>query len=55
MTGKQFLIKYCEEHTAEEIYDFIKGLFDQSLCWTDSRAFIIGWLDEHILAEARKN
>lgn len=46
MTGKEILIKYCQEHSGEEIYDFIKRLFDESLGWTDSRGFIIDWLDE---------
>ena len=45
MTGKEFLIKYCQEHDGEEIYDFIKKLFDESLGWTDSRLFIIDWLN----------
>lgn len=45
MTGKEKLIQYCQEHTAEEIYEYIKKLFDYSLSWTDSRAFIIGWLE----------
>ena len=44
MTGKEKLIQYCQEHTAEEIYEYIKNLFDYSLSWTDSRSFIIGWL-----------
>ena len=45
MTGKEKLIQFCQEHTAEEIYEYIKKLFDYSLSWTDSRAFIIGWLE----------
>ena len=45
MTGKEILSKYCQEHNGEEIYDFIKRLFDESLSWTDSRLFIIDWLD----------
>ena len=46
MIGKEILIKYCQEHSGEEIYDFIKRLFDASLEWTDSRLFIIDWLNE---------
>ena len=46
MTGKEILIKYCQEHNGEEIYNFIKRIFDASLEWTDSRMFIIDWLDE---------
>lgn len=45
MTGKEKLIQYCQEHTAEEIYEYIKKLFDYSLSWTNSRLFIIGWLE----------
>jgi hypothetical protein len=46
MTGKEILTKYCQEHSGEEIYNFIKILFNESLGWTDSRSFIIDWLDE---------
>ena len=46
MTGKEILIKYCQEHNGEEIYNFFKRIFDASLEWTDSRMFIIDWLDE---------
>ena len=28
MTGKEILIKYCQEHNGEEIYNFIKRIFD---------------------------
>ena len=48
MTGKEYLSEYCKTHTGEEIYNFIKELFDESLGWTDSRLFIIDWLDEEI-------
>ena len=46
MTGKEILSKYCQEHSGEEIYNFLRRLFDESMSWTDSRGFIIEWLDE---------
>lgn len=45
-TGKEILIDYCQKHTAEEVYNFLKRLFDESMNWTDSRGFIIQWLEE---------
>ena len=45
MTGKEFLSIYCQEKDGEEIYNFLKRLFDESLSWTDSRLFIIDWLN----------
>ena len=45
MTGKEILGKYCQEHTGEEIYEFIRKIFDYSSSWTDSRLFIIDWLN----------
>ena len=44
--GKEILIKYCLEHSGEEIYDFLKRLSDASMSWTDSRGFIIEWLEK---------
>ena len=46
MTGKEILIKYCQEHSGEEIYNFLRQLFDESMSWTDSRGFIIEWLEK---------
>ena len=46
MTGKEILTKYCQEHSGEEIYNFLRRLFDESMNWTDSRGFIIEWLEE---------
>lgn len=46
MIGKEILIKYCQERTAEEIYTFIRYLFDQSMYYTNSRLFFIDWLNE---------
>ena len=43
--GKEVLIKYCFEHSGEEIYNLLKRLFDASIGWTDSRGFIIEWLE----------
>lgn len=43
--GKEVLIKYCLEHNGEEIYNLLKRLFDASMGWTDSRGFIIEWLE----------
>ena len=43
--GKEILIKYCLEHSGEEIYNLLKRLFDASMSWTDSRSFIIEWLE----------
>ena len=43
--GKEVLIKYCLEHSGEEIYNLLKRLFDASMSWTDSRGFIIEWLE----------
>ena len=43
--GKEVLIKYCLEHSGEEIYDLLKRVFDASMSWTDSRSFIIEWLE----------
>lgn len=45
MTGKEFLSIYCQEKDGEEIYNFLKRLLDESLSWTDSRLFIIDWLN----------
>ena len=45
MTGKEFLSIYCQEKNGEEIYNFLMRLFDESLSWTDSRLFIIDWLN----------
>ena len=43
--GKEVLIKYCLEHSGEEIYNLLKRLFDASMSWTDSKGFIIEWLE----------
>ena len=43
--GKEVLIKYCLEHSGEEIYNLLKRLFDALMSWTDSRGFIIEWLE----------
>ena len=43
--GKEVLIKYCLEHSGEEIYDLLKQVSDASMSWTDSRGFIIEWLE----------
>ena len=43
--GKEVLIKYCLEHSGEEIYDLLKQVSDASMSWTDSRGFIIDWLE----------
>ena len=43
--GKEILIKYCLEHSGEEIYDLLKQVSDASMSWTDSRGFIIEWLE----------
>ena len=48
MTGKEILTKYCQEHSGEEIYNFLRRLFDESMNWTDSRGFIIEWLEEGV-------
>ena len=44
--GKEVLIKYCLEHSGEEIYDLLKRVSDASKSWTDSRGFIIEWLEK---------
>ena len=44
--GKEVLIKYCLEHNGEEIYDLLKQIFDASTSWTNSRGFIIEWLEK---------
>ena len=44
--GKEVLIKYCLEHSGEEIYDLLKQVSDASMSWTDSRGFIIEWLEK---------
>ena len=44
--GKEILIKYCLEHSGEEIYDLLKKVFDASMGWTDSRGYIIEWLEK---------
>lgn len=44
-SGKEVLIKYCFEHSGEEIYNLLKRLFNASMGWTDSRGFIIEWLE----------
>ena len=44
--GNEILIKYCLEHSGEEIYTFLKQLFDDSMSYTDSRRFIIEWLEK---------
>lgn len=46
MTGKEKLIKYCQEHDAEEIYNFLIWLRKESMNYTDSRLFIIEWLEK---------
>lgn len=46
MTGKEKLIKYCQEHDGEEIYNFLDWLRNESMNYTDSRRFIIEWLDK---------
>lgn len=46
MTGKEKLIKYCQEHDGEEIYNFLDCLRNESMNYTDSRRFIIEWLDK---------
>lgn len=43
--GKEVLIKYCLEHSGEEIYNLLKQIFDASMNWTDSRGFVIEWLE----------
>ena len=48
MTGKEILINYCKNHNGEEIYNFLRRLFDESMNWTDSRWFIIDWLDKEV-------
>ena len=42
---KEALIKYCLEHSGEEVYGFLRQLFDDSMSYTDSRAFVIDWLN----------
>lgn len=49
--GKEVLIKYCLENNGEEIYDLLKQTFDASMNWTDSRGFIIEWLEKGIRNE----
>lgn len=46
INGKEILIKYCLEHNGKEIYDLLKRVFDTSMGWTDSRKFIIEWLEK---------
>lgn len=48
MTGKEILIKYCQEHDGEEIYNFLDCLRNESMNYTDSRRFIIEWLDGNV-------
>lgn len=48
MAGKEILINYCKDHNGEEIYNFLKQLFDESTWWTDSRMFIIDWLNNEV-------
>lgn len=48
MTGKEKLIKYCQEHDGEEIYNFLDCLRNESMNYTDSRRFIIEWLDGNV-------
>ncbi len=51
INGKEILIKYCLEHSGEEIYDLLKQVFDASMGWTDSRSYIIEWLEKGIRNE----
>ena len=46
--GKEILIKYCLEHSGEEIYDLLNQISKASMSWTDSRGFFIDWLDGRI-------
>lgn len=55
MTGKEHLIKYLQEHNAEESYNFLKKLFKESYNWTDSRWFIIDWLNGELENENEIN
>lgn len=48
MTGKEKLIKYCQEHDGEGIYNFLDFLRNESMNYTDSRRFIIEWLDGNV-------
>lgn len=48
MKGKEYLSQYCQDHNGEEAYEFLKNLFNRSLGYTDSRLFIIEWLDKDI-------
>ena len=43
--GKEAIIRYCLDHNGEEIYNFLKQIFNASMSWTDSRGFIIEWLE----------
>lgn len=43
--GKEAIIRYCLYHNGEEIYNFLKQIFNASMSWTDSRGFIIEWLE----------
>lgn len=43
--GKEAIIRYCLDHNGEEIYNFLKQIFNASMSWTDSRDFIIEWLE----------
>ena len=53
VTGKEILIKYCQEHSGEEIYNLLRRLFDDSMSWTDSRMFIVDWLNGEEVNEGR--
>ena len=44
--GKEAIIRYCLDHNGEEIYNFLKQIFNASMSWTDSRGFIIEWLEK---------
>ena len=55
MTGKEILIKHCQEHDAEEIYSFLQWLRNESRNYTDSRRYIIEWLkDNHVMKKVTK-
>ena len=47
MTGKDFLIKYIQNHTSEEIYNYIKGIEKMTQNYTDSRQAFIDFLDDY--------
>ena len=48
MKGKEYLSQYCQDHSGEEIYEFLKNLSNRSLGYTDSRLSIVDWLDKDI-------